>query len=265
MGKNRETQEFITKKDLSYVIAFLIFALILIFTWRAGGVEVLVNQISLVGSISSILLALIAIGYAFFQTNNSSWENRQLSDTLGRVNDKVEELGQIKDEMAVIKDELSKFKEISNDSMSNMMAAISELPNQLNFDAFSSLLKEHGITIPDNAEGDLKAKYQKKINSEVDKIKKEMTRLDSKIETDIANFVNFEVELGEEITPSKVYAYLDANGVIYEDQDVRNALRKFLRVGLVRKEFVHGKNKKIMRYYKSGEFKVFERKGKDEG
>lgn len=250
-------KEYIQKKDLFYIIVFLVFALVLLFSWRAGDISVLVNQISLVGSVSSILLALIAIGYAFFQANNSSWENRQMLDTLGRVNEKVEELGNIKDEMLIIKDELSNFKETSNDGMSNMMEAISDLPTKLNFEGFSELLKEQGVTIPNEVEENIKVKYQEKLNDEMNRLKSNVTRLDSKLETEIANYIGFQMRPNELMDRGNLRKYLAQQGIKAGSQDISIVLRKFSRFGLLRAEKglnIEGGN--LVDYFKSGDFEV---------
>ncbi|WP_312123681.1 hypothetical protein [Lysinibacillus boronitolerans] len=252
-------KEYITKKDLFYIIVFLVFALVLVFSWRAGGINILVNQISLVGSVSSILLALIAIGYAFFQANNSSWENKQMLDTLSRVNEKVEELGIIKDEMVLIKNDISSFKEVSNDGMSNMMSAISELPNMLNFDGFSKLLKDQGVVIPSEIESGLKIKYQEKLNDEVNKLKNKVIRLDSELEAEIANYISVEKERNDHIRRIDVKGYLNRNGLNYSVSDISKVLRRFSEVGIVRREVIKNNSGRItVKYYKSGEMEVFE-------
>lgn len=252
-------REYIQKKDLFYIIVFLALALILVFSWRAGGISILVNQISLVGSVSSILLALIAIGYAFFQANNSSWENRQMLETLGRVNKKVEELGDIKDEMLIIKDELSTLRESSNDGMSNVMAAISDLPDKLNFDGVLEILKEQGITISSEAAISLKEKYQEKLNSEVNKLKKKVIRLDTHLEAEIANYLTHEKQHNDLIKRLEIKAHLNKKGFELTNRDVALVLRKFAKAGIVRMERTENNSgKSIIKFYKDGELEFYE-------
>lgn len=249
-GEYEVKKEYITKKDLFYIILFLTFALVLVFSWRAGGMSILVNQISLVGSVSSILLALIAIGYAFFQANNSSWENRQMLDTLSRVNEKVEELGDIKDE-------LSNLKETSNDSMSNMMEAISVLPTKLNFEGFAEILKEQGVIIPNEVQEDIKMKYQEKLNDEMNRLKSNVMQLESNLETQIANYIGFQMLPNELVNREKLRNHLAGQGIKARSQDISIVLRKFNRFGLVeavKKPNNEGDN--TVDYFKSGEFKV---------
>lgn len=253
MIKEKKEKEIITKKDLSYIIAFLGITIVLVFSWRAGDISVLVNQISLVGSVSSILLALIAIGYAFFQANNSSWENKQMIDTLTLVNKKVEELGEIKDEMVVIKNELNSFKEVSNDGMVNMMSAISDLPNKLNFEAFSELLKEQGITIPTEAESGLKIKYQEKINNEVNKLKDEVSGIDSKVRQTIMEYLNEEVKAGEVVSPGQIIKKLLFEGIEVHPNTISSILKKLsYEGGLIQIAMGKSSNGNTrIRYYKT--------------
>ncbi|NIK67953.1 hypothetical protein [Paenibacillus sp. BK720] len=147
----------ITKRELIYW--FIIFDLILLITgaltWKFKNSQDVINQISLVSSISSILLALVAIVYAFFQSQDSSKQSGQLQNTLMKINDKIEELTEIKDELRSIKDEFYSFRADSKSDIAQIHTLLEEQKDILTNDVINKL-KEKQVDIPEEIENDVK-------------------------------------------------------------------------------------------------------------
>lgn len=103
----------ITRRELVFIfiiVQLVIFCgglLIAYFFGKITDTAVIVNQISLVSSFTSIILALVAIIYAFFQSYSSSQQNQMLHDTLNKINQKIEELVSIKTDVADLRSELT--------------------------------------------------------------------------------------------------------------------------------------------------------------
>lgn len=103
----------LTKRELIFI--FVIIQLVLIcggllaayFFGRVTDTTAIVNQISLVSSFTSIILALVAIIYAFFQSYSSSKQNQMLYGTLGKINQKIKELVSLKTDVADLKNDLT--------------------------------------------------------------------------------------------------------------------------------------------------------------
>jgi hypothetical protein len=103
----------ITKREMIYI--FIITQLIIFMA--LGGVALiymkvtdsttLINQVSLISGVTSIILALIAIVYAFFQSYDSSKQNTLVNETLIRVSTKVDELISLKTDMASMKSDIT--------------------------------------------------------------------------------------------------------------------------------------------------------------
>jgi hypothetical protein len=101
-----------SKKDIVYgfVILILIATIITVIVWRTGNNAALVNQLSLTGSLTSIVLAFLAIIYAFLESRSSANENEKIKNTLNNINAKVIELDRISEELGYIRDHLYKAK-----------------------------------------------------------------------------------------------------------------------------------------------------------
>lgn len=64
------------------IIIFLVLILIWLLTWDFGTAREILSQISFAATISSILLALVTIVYAFYQTNRMTEEENLNKNTL---------------------------------------------------------------------------------------------------------------------------------------------------------------------------------------
>lgn len=75
----------ITKKDLGYWILILVLAIITILTWRLGDNPDVIGYLGFGGTIASILLAVVALIYSFFQTAASGNTTAILEDSAERI------------------------------------------------------------------------------------------------------------------------------------------------------------------------------------
>src|SRR5690625_4316429 len=117
-----------------YWIIFLILVVILSFVWKVSDDSTLVNQFSLVGSVSSILLALIAIGYAFFQANDAGNENKLKLQTLNKIRDEVEQLQDVNKSLKQVENEFFNFKKSTESNNEKIIESLENLKDNINID-----------------------------------------------------------------------------------------------------------------------------------
>jgi len=103
----------VSKKDFCWVIAFAVFALITILTfWLGGKGNEIVSYISFASALISIVLALVAILYSFFQNVNSQQnigEMKTLVSTASKIiTDKADILAETAKSMANFNKDLYK-------------------------------------------------------------------------------------------------------------------------------------------------------------
>src|SRR5699024_1674152 len=78
-----KNKEFPTKKDLVYWLVGVLLILAVVIVWRTKDPSLLLDEISLGGTIISIVLALVAIFFTFIQSSESS---RQSSNMIKQIN-----------------------------------------------------------------------------------------------------------------------------------------------------------------------------------
>jgi len=109
MGE-KEKKSFIQKVVLWNVIAilsiFLLGMITILITKVVIEGQVLIDQISFASSITSIILAVMAMIYAFFQSRESSQQNVQVQNSLGKIDEKIIELISIKEEFSSLRIDL---------------------------------------------------------------------------------------------------------------------------------------------------------------
>jgi len=122
----KDLKEKISKRDLifGFIIIQLIEAVILVSVWRADA-GVLINQISLGSSIASIILAFLAIIYAFIQSNEATRNSFSMQEILKTISNKVAELSRIEDTLTLLRNDM-----IS--SRRNIVQAISTIKTSFN-------------------------------------------------------------------------------------------------------------------------------------
>lgn len=89
----------IKKRDLLYILGFLLYNLFILFIWKVSSLELLVNQLSLAASIVSILLACFAVIYAWHQSIETKTQQRMIRNTFQKINHKLDEINQIESQV----------------------------------------------------------------------------------------------------------------------------------------------------------------------
>jgi hypothetical protein len=114
-------------KNRDWIWLFLIFAIIIILLFIAlfCNQENVRNYFSFGASVASILLALVAIIYAFLQSNESSQQNKATQQVLAEMYTKIVEVSLLKDNLSSLKNE------INNQSDSIVDSILPEIKNQL--------------------------------------------------------------------------------------------------------------------------------------
>lgn len=126
-----EKKNFIQKVimwNVIVILALLLLGMITIFTTgiMIGG-KVLIDQISFASSLTSIILAIMAMIYAFFQARESSQQNVQVQSSLNKIDDKVFELFTMKEDVSSLKKDIELQSEGVSSSISDMKEVIEEI------------------------------------------------------------------------------------------------------------------------------------------
>lgn len=197
----------IARKDLIY--CFIIFDLILLlaglFTWKFRDSQDVINQVSLISSISSILLALVAIIYAFFQTISANKQSDTVHNTLIKIEEKVNELGRVKDELSTIKDEFILFREDSKTDKLEILKVINESQDfvRRSNESVIANLKEREVNIPADVESSVLEKSTEEFDSHLNLIKERIFNDELETENIIGNalftFINNRYKTGDTV------------------------------------------------------------------
>ncbi|MGD6876148.1 hypothetical protein [Bacillus infantis] len=137
-------KEKISKKDIIYIfiilqlIIFLIALTVIFISVKVTDPSTLINQISLVSGIASIILAFVAIIYAFFQSYSSGKQNKSLEDLVSKISNKVEEIGPLKQEVLDSKETIKRF-------VLNLEGSLSQ-----SFQQIDSQIKQNDIELASN-------------------------------------------------------------------------------------------------------------------
>ncbi|CAM4516448.1 hypothetical protein [Paenibacillus typhae] len=130
------TREIITKKDLFYWIVFLLITILLTTTLRLTPNAQVVDYFSFGGTLASILLAVVAMIYSFYQSFSMQSSSERLNDSVNKIEkslDNLEEfdegLQKITYEIGIAGRELSASTTVLKDSL---LTTIDELRNRLN-------------------------------------------------------------------------------------------------------------------------------------
>ncbi|MCZ1180400.1 hypothetical protein EIJ82_01765 [Alkalihalobacillus clausii] len=248
LDKNKD--KFPSKKDFSYWIIILGAVIIFLFVWRINEHEEVVNQISLVGSVSSILLALIAIAYAFFQTNSTQLESKKMLELLEKLDSKVDELEEIKLGLSNIEGEFSSFKKNSQDQSSKIFNAIQGL------DISPIIEKVLNTSLTSENKEYLEKVYKDQVNSKVNSL----FQVDNDLEATLLNYIDKELNIGSKLSMRKIVHLVDS-----DRYEIEKAIDKFITFGLIKKESTlrtleNGKRIKVPYYVKAKNIEGFFRK-----
>jgi RNA polymerase sigma factor (sigma-70 family) len=155
-----------SSKDWKWLFGILIGIIIILVTAILSKYN-LGEYFSFASSMVSIILAIIAIIYAFMESNKSSESNRHSQNVLHEIDKKVLELGDLLTEIEKMKNELVAFK---NDSKSNFDNILDILQNYQNVS--SQIFKELKEDDTGNSYID---EIEKKFNKEFEIIKSSLS------------------------------------------------------------------------------------------
>lgn len=82
--------------------------------------KTLIEQISFAASFISIILAIMAMIYAFFQARESSQQNIQVQSSLGKIDEKIKELISIKSEFSALNSAMGEQSKWINNSVEEL-------------------------------------------------------------------------------------------------------------------------------------------------
>jgi hypothetical protein len=251
-----ENKEKFTKTNLvlGFIIIDLILLIVGIFTWKLYTYKEVIDQMSLVASISSILLALVAIVYAFFQTFSSSKQGEQLQNTLSNIDKKINELNEIKDEFGVIKDEFGLFRETSTNDKMELLKVITDMDSKMqgSIESVFNTLKEKQIEVPDELKKDIMTEVtqqyidsKKDVDTDWEKVRNNIGYMKKRFDLNLKHGSQFMKILneGDEVTTHMMRNYLVSIG----RDDVSNMEINLLMNTLVSNGFLYKKNRSYYR------------------
>jgi hypothetical protein len=214
---NKDNNKKLEKKDLYYgfSIIYLVSILVAVIVWKYSDSKILVDQISFASSIASIILAVVAMIYAFFQTKESSSQNVIVQETLHKISQRV-------DELMAIRGDISEFKS-SQESMLSTLNSIS-----ISIDSISD-------------EKDVPETVQRKLKNAQEQLDREINVLNSKIFANpnslyrIKKLVQIDYKIGDQFSLIDLLSkiYLDVTKV--ELSVIRGIGTFLLQSGLVEK------------------------------
>jgi DNA-directed RNA polymerase sigma subunit (sigma70/sigma32) len=183
------------------------------------------DYISFASTIVSIILAIIAIQYAFLESKKASESNTQLQNILHEIDSRVLQLGQAISEIEKMKKELMNLK---NDSKLNFDNLLNEFQNYHNISSkiFEELRKED----TKNPEID---KIEMKFNKEFELIKFNLTLALSTLanEEERVLRLRFGLDDGQALSIDEVAKKMNLSNEEVEKIEI-NALRKLRKVKL---------------------------------
>ncbi|AKP75272.1 hypothetical protein AS52_00251 [Priestia megaterium Q3] len=121
---------FPNKRDFFYIVGFLIITIIFIISGRLPHEADIVDYVGFAGTIVSILLAVVAIIYSFYQSSTYENVNSKLDNSAHKIEKATQELSDVSEIKGLIdefKDEVSEIKT----SMVGLNEVVSTIDNQV--------------------------------------------------------------------------------------------------------------------------------------
>lgn len=228
--KEYSNKKYLTNKDFVYWIIYLSSIIVFLLVWKWDDEQQLTNQISLVGSVSSILLALVAIGYAFFQSQTSSKENNLMLQTLLKINNEIDKLETVNNSLSSLRIDFSNMKDESSIFQGKIEDTLKNLKVSLKDESWlDSVETESGEKISN----DLKEKLKENYTSHIERNLEKAFQVDNEMMAYTLSYI-YNLNIGEKIDEKKLKKYLteklntNVNGF-----DVFNELQKLNNIGIV--------------------------------
>jgi len=128
-------KDFPNKRDFFYIVGFLIIAIIFIISGRLSGNTNVVDYVGFAGTIVSILLAVIAIIYSFYQSSTYENSTQKLDITANKIEEitnELSEVAEISGNITYLKDMVDKINNIVTNIETNLYEEIDKKPNPEN-------------------------------------------------------------------------------------------------------------------------------------
>lgn len=236
-----ETNRKIRRIDIFYwfLIIDLIVVVIAVLAWRAKNATEIINAVSVGSGMASILLALVAIVYAFLQTESSSRQNSNLQSTLSHINQKVHELGVIKDDLTSMKTELVSFRDLSTTQNENVLDLISKLQKQdmSSVEGTIEKLREKKVDISETVQKEIIAEVGKDSEEKLKAILGDTVRsMLSNAEKEIFDLFIWQLPRGTEYSYSDILDYLKRNGVGVDKWTLSASMNRLVKMKILKTE-----------------------------
>lgn len=127
----KEKEKFPTRKDMTYWIIILILFMVGSFTVYYGSDKNMVSHIGFGGTIVSILLAVIAIIYSFYQSSTYESTTYKLDTSAKQIEEATQQLSNVSEIKAVLENFKGEVKEI-NDSITDLKEISNNIGNGIN-------------------------------------------------------------------------------------------------------------------------------------
>lgn len=134
---------FPNNRDFFYIVGFLSIAIIFIITGRLSDNINVVNYIGFAGTIVSMLLAVIAIIYSFYQSSTYANSTQKLDMTANKIEEITEELSEVAEiggNISYLKEMVDKISDIVTniETNLNLYEEIDKKPSSMGMDNVTS-------------------------------------------------------------------------------------------------------------------------------
>ncbi|UYG96739.1 hypothetical protein [Cytobacillus firmus] len=126
-------KDFPSKRDFFYIVGFLVIAIIFIVSGRLSDNTSVVDYVGFAGTIVSILLAVIAIIYSFYQSSTYENSTQKLEITakkIEQITNELSEVAEISGNIKYLKDTVDKINNIVVKIEANLYEDINQKPQQ---------------------------------------------------------------------------------------------------------------------------------------
>jgi hypothetical protein len=127
----REAKKFPDKKDFGYWILFLVIFNVFVITFRLGDNTSVVDYIGFAGTIMSLILAVIAIIYSFYQNSTYVNSTQKLESSADKIEEITKELAKAKELQKVLFDFKGEVTNI-NESIAGLREVVSTIQHGVN-------------------------------------------------------------------------------------------------------------------------------------
>lgn len=231
MNHLQSLSDKMSKKDLIYgfIIVDLTILLLAVAVWKFHTSREVIDQISLGSALTTILLAVVAMVYSYIQTLEASAQNRMVQQALGKISEKVDEFGKMKEELITLRQDTRTYNEHILESLNRFVEEGAD-----HIDSIFKVLRERGLEVPEEVEKDIAAAYRDKFNSELAVIRSRFIESQEKqLTRELIALVQNNLQSGYEVTLLELVDLLVYKGVEFEGKELIEALTSLEQLGLL--------------------------------